>query len=708
MKVTESSTKHASQIRISLTSSFTDEVVESPMKFWADKFDYELVLKFSPYRQVFQQLIDSNSVLNNHHSDARVVSLRIEDWLRDQSISGHNAVQSYLSDNIEAFCNYIKEGEGYASSPIFVFITENSPSCSITKEMQLGFEEKIKNGLSNTNNVFVSTSEDIRQLYPVENYYDEQRDKLGHIPFTEEYYTALGTAIFRKVYTSLRSPYKVIVLDCDNTLWGGVCGESGPNGIKLSKPFRYLQSFMLKQKNVGKILCLCSKNVEEDVDKVFDTRSDMILTENDIVASKINWVPKSANIKELSYELNLGLDSFIFIDDNPVECAEVRSQCPEVLTLNLPEKAEDIPSFLNNVWAFDALSTTTEDKNRTKLYKDNIRRTGFKSSASSMRDFIEGLNLNVEIRMPADDELSRVSQLTLRTNQFNFTTIRRTEQEVRDLFKSGYTCKICRVKDRFGDYGLVGVMIYKTSGQCLELDSLMLSCRVLGRGVEHKMLRSLGEEAQKNNLTSIKINFSPTSKNLPAKKFLDSVKNTEDSLLFSTEYLLNLEYDPESHTSEDGQTTKDSSSQEMSSGSRSDGGLTFEMIGKELNSVSSIQNKIKPKNISNGVGFKTNSQRSDEEVEKMITEIWKGVLEVDEVGPGQHFFDVGGTSLKAVEVLSNLNEAFSKNFTVVSLFEHSTIHSLVQLVQNKSSSNDEFSAIKNRAATRRQRFRSRR
>jgi len=251
-------------------------------------------------------------------------------------------------------------------------------------------------------------------------------------------------------------------------------------------------------------------------------------------------------------------------------------------------------------------------------------------------------------------------------------------------------------------------MIYKTSVNYLELDSLMLSCRVLGRGVEHKMLRSLGEEALKNNLPSVKVNFSSTSKNLPAKNFLDSVKNGSDSLLFSTEHLLELEYDPESRTAEETQAGKNSSKRESSSVSKKDSSLIFELIGKELQSASSIQNKIKPKKIGNGVGFTASADKSDEEVERIITSIWKSVLEIEQVRPNQHFFDVGGTSLKAVEVLSNLNETFNKNFTVVSLFEHSTIHSLVHMVQGKPASGDEFSEIKNRAATRRQRFRSRR
>ncbi|MDZ7807370.1 MAG: HAD-IIIC family phosphatase [Gracilimonas sp.] len=685
-----------------------EELFRPSLKFWADKFNYESDISFSPYGQVFQQLIDKKSVLNDPQANARVVCLRIEDWLRDLSVSDDEEIHNYLTDNVDAFCNYVKEAKGYSSAPLFIFITENSPVSNITGEMQAGFENRIKASLSNENNVFVSTSEDIRKQYPVDNYYDEQRDTLGHIPFTEEYFVALGTTVFRKIQAQQRSPFKVIVLDCDNTLWGGVCGESGPEGIILSEPFRYLQSFMLDQKDSGKILCLCSKNVQEDVDKVFSGRKDMVLTEKDIVASKINWQPKSTNIKELSEELSLGLDSFIFIDDNPVECAEVRSQCPGVMTLNLPENPEEIPSFLDHVWAFDQLTTTSEDKSRTKLYQENIRRSGFKSSTSSMKDFIAGLNLEVEIREPDEEEISRVSQLTYRTNQFNFTTIRRSEKEIKDLMESGYSCKICRVKDRFGDYGLVGVLIFTIREEYLELDSLMLSCRVLGRGVEHKMLQSLAREAKNKDLSSVKINFESTKKNLPAGKFLESVKNGEDSLQFSTDYLINLEYDPVDHDQEGEQVKSDPLTEVSRDESITNNDTLVELIGKELNSALSILNEIRPNKNGRDHLSKGTGKMSDAEVEKLITEIWEDVLGSNGIRSDQHFFDVGGTSLKAVEVLSGLNETFSKNLTVVSLFEHSTIQSLVELVQDRPSSNDGLNKILDRAVTRRERFRARR
>ena len=164
----------------------------------------------------------------------------------------------------------------------------------------------------------------------------------------------------------------------------------------------------------------------------------------------------------MAQELNLGLDSFIFLDDNPLECAEVRSGCPDVLTLQLPSE-EDIAKFLDHVWAFDRLKVTSEDQQRTVMYKQEIERVRFQAQALTVEEFLEGLNLQVKLSKPSRAQLSRVAQLTQRTNQFNFTTVRRTEAQIQHLPRDGLECRVVEVSDRFGDYGLVGVMIFGAS-----------------------------------------------------------------------------------------------------------------------------------------------------------------------------------------------------------------------------------------------------
>ena len=198
--------------------------------------------------------------------------------------------------------------------------------------------------------------------------YDSLRDELAHIPFTEEHFASIALAIVRKVH-ALRVPaHKVLVLDCDNTLWHGVVGEDGIDGIAIPPAQIDLQRFAIDQQANGTLVCLASKNAERDVLDVFENRADMMLKLENIVAHRINWRSKPENISSLAEELGLGLDSFVFIDDNPVECAQVKAALPQVVTLQLPPDAA-VPQFLAHLWVFDKVSVTLEDTRRTKMYQ---------------------------------------------------------------------------------------------------------------------------------------------------------------------------------------------------------------------------------------------------------------------------------------------------------------------------------------------------
>jgi FkbH-like protein len=395
-----------------------------------------------------------------------------------------------------------------------------------SNEWQLLFnqvEEKLFNELEFINSVNIIKADNYNTKYNVKKIFDPIRDKMGHVPYTTEYYNMLGTLIKRRFYQLKNKPYKVIVLDCDNTLWQGICGEVGAKGVTIEEPYAKFHEFLIKQNQQGVLLCLCSKNVPEDVWKVFDENKGMKLAKEHITDSKINWLPKSQNIKELAKTLNLGLDSFIFIDDNPVECGEVRANCPEALTIQWPDFPHEKLQLINHLWVLDHYIITKEDKMRTKLYQANVARVQLQEESNNFRDFINSLNLKVEIKAMIKDNLPRVSQLTQRTNQFNFTTIRRKLQEVEELVNNGYECLTVEVEDRFGAYGLVGVMIFKKEKTTLVVDTFLLSCRVLGRGVEHKMMSKLGEIGKELSLENVNIRFNETAKNLPAKKFLEEI-----------------------------------------------------------------------------------------------------------------------------------------------------------------------------------------
>jgi FkbH-like protein len=344
------------------------------------------------------------------------------------------------------------------------------------------------------------------------------------VPYTPAFYTALGTMLARKIRALRSAPHKVVVLDCDETLWGGVCGEVGAAGVELGGPRRALQEFILAQAERGMLVCLCSRNNEEDVREVFRCRPEMVLRPEHFAARRINWRPKSENLRELAEELRLGLDSFIFIDDDPVVCMEVRANCPEVLTLQLPSDPERIPTFLRHVWAFDRLKLTAEDRRRTALYRQHAEREDLRRGAQSLADFLAAIELKVRISALAPEHLPRVAQLTERTNQFNCTTVRRTEAEIQRLCQAeGYECLVAEVSDRFGDYGLVGVAIFRPAAEAVEVDTLLLSCRALGRNVEHRLLARVGELALARGLGRVDVPFVPTPKNQPALDFLTQV-----------------------------------------------------------------------------------------------------------------------------------------------------------------------------------------
>jgi len=368
---------------------------------------------------------------------------------------------------------------------------------------------------------------------------------LGKIPYTEEYFCALATALVRYAYSLFMPPYKVVVLDCDNTLWKGICGEDGPSGVEIDPPRRTLQEFLLQQRDSGMLLCMASKNNEQDVLDVFQQHPEMPLNLHHFISWRINWDSKADGLISLSKELGLGLDSFIFVDDNPKESAEVSERLPEVLSLTLPTQIEEPPHFLDHIWAFDHAVVTEEDRNRnvyygqTQKFGNEIRKT------TNLADFIANLQLHVNLVPLVPETLPRAAQLTQRTNQFNFTTIRRSEADLQILLTDGiHECFTVTVSDRFGDYGLVGLLIFSVHDTDLVIDTFLLSCRVLGRGVEHRVMAWLGEAALARNARFIDSAFVHTKKNSPARQFLESIG---PALRFAAESLRGLTWNPRKH-----------------------------------------------------------------------------------------------------------------------------------------------------------------
>jgi len=327
---------------------------------------------------------------------------------------------------------------------------------------------------------------------------------------------------------------KCLVLDLDNTLWGGVVGEDGPHGIALGheapgNAYRALQEVILDLWKRGVILAVNSKNNEADAMEALERHPEMILRPRHFAALRINWRDKAANLESIAAELNIGLDSLVFLDDNPAECALVRSRLPQVLTVQLPRDPARYRETLLRLTDFDALTLTEEDRQRGQLYAQRrerqeweARRAGANggangAAADNLDDYLGELGLVVAVA-PADEfTIPRVAQLIGKTNQFNLTTRRHNEAAVRAFARSAdHAVYTVRVEDRFGDHGLTGVAIVATAGDVWEIDTLLLSCRVLGRGVETALLSALAAAARASGARALRGQFIPTAKNAPA------------------------------------------------------------------------------------------------------------------------------------------------------------------------------------------------
>lgn len=679
--------------KVVITASFTAQPIKLTLDFWINKLELETKVEFAPYSQIFQELMDKNSLTLGNKQGFNILLLKIEDlYQSNQTYSSSDLSNSLITSAIENNLNNLLEliiSRAKESIVPYIFVLCPSSPKSLklpaSQEFLIKMQNLVLDKLQNINGLHLITHQEINEFYLVKDYYDEQSDKGGHIPYSPLFFTSLATILVRRIYRIKAKSRKVIVLDCDQTLWQGVCGEDGSLGVKIDSPSKALQNFVLSQYQEGMLICLCSKNNEEDVLEVFNKNAEMILSLEHITSYRINWKHKSDNLSSLAEELKLGLDSFIFIDDDSLECGQIELVYPQVLTLLLPKDRKTIPNFLNHIWDFDHLKLTEEDKRRSLLYKENQARESFSKQTKSLTEFLEQLNLEVNINSIKPEQIQRVAQLTQRTNQFNFTAITRNENEVEQISKN-FQILVTEVKDRFGDYGLVGAIIFELGKEALRIDTFLLSCRALGRGVEHKMAAKLGEIAGFHKLNYIEIPYNETSKNKPAKEFLlnifsDYKQLTSKGIIFKipSDFIAKLTYNPveSAATREEALSIKN----------------TEQVITAKSKVVIEIANNLStPEEIL----FMLQSQKTlrpnlaieflepQSEVEKKVAQIWAEALGLKEIGLNDNFFDLGGHSFLATQIASKLSKEFNFEVPILAFFEKPTIATLAKLISQQN------------------------
>jgi FkbH-like protein len=343
---------------------------------------------------------------------------------------------------------------------------------------------------------------------------------LSRTPVSAANQPVLARHLVRTLRGALRPSAKCLVLDLDNTVWGGVIGDDGVGGIHLGddhpgKAFKELQRAALGLRDRGILLAICSKNDAAVVHEALATHPEMLLKLKDFAATRINWNPKSKNLREIATELNIGLDSLVFFDDNPVERAEVSEGAPEVHVVDVPADPALYVRALCDVVAFDVPTLTAEDRLRAQSYQAQIERRESEAQAGSLDEFLPSLQMEVEIGSWGAMTAQRIAQLVIKTNQFNTTTRRCTEPELAALHEAGLGVYWLRLTDRYGDMGLIAVAVLTAEGKDAVIHSLVLSCRAANRGIEQTLLAYLAKKARGLGYERLIGEFIPTPKNSP-------------------------------------------------------------------------------------------------------------------------------------------------------------------------------------------------
>lgn len=383
-------------------------------------------------------------------------------------------------------------------------------------------------------------------------FYSKKMWYVGSMPYSFKGLDALGTLIETYISAIKGKKKKCLALDLDNTLWGGVIAEDGVEGISLSnhkEGARYYdaQKLLKRMKEQGVMLAVLSKNNISDVEPVF-SHPFMVLQKSDFADYEINWESKAENIVKMAERLNIGLDSFVFLDDNAAEREEMSARHPEVITAPFPKDSSLLPDTIRKIYDdwFLSLEITAEDVKKTDMYRAERARKEMKSSSISVNDYLKKLEMKLVFHRMKEKEENRVVQLINKTNQFNLTTKRYSFEDVISLSRNSdiFTASLI---DKYGDEGLIAVLIVKYSEDVATIDSFLMSCRVMGRKVEDEIFSLLKKHCEFNGVNKIKAEYIKTQKNVPVENLFERLGFTVvSSSPERKEYIINADMLPES------------------------------------------------------------------------------------------------------------------------------------------------------------------
>ena len=524
-------------LKVALLSSFSSEFLHAPLIAYGLANGLSIEIYQAGFGQFQQEILNPESGLYAFGPDVVILSVEGKDWapaiyrgyVSNLEI-GFGDELSRLRDEITRLVNSFR---ARFSSSLLVhnFAAPIWPQMGIldwrVAEGQNGIVQKINDVLieqtRNNEGVYLVDYASLVNRFGAINWYDDRMAQFAGAPIRGSMLPHLVVEYMKFFRALSGQTKKCLVVDLDDTLWGGIVGEVGPTAIHLGpiypgSAFVAFQEAILNLQKRGVLLAVASKNNQSDVDEVFAGHPHMVLKKEDFSALKINWQPKSQSLSEIAQQLNIDLEHLVFVDDNPVECEEVAIALPMVRTLCLPKQPEYYVRTLMEEGLFDGLSFSAEDLKRGALYQQRDQAESLRAHSGSLEDFYRNLEMKLVISRVTKSTLSRTVQLTQKTNQITVTTFRYNEADIKSrMADSSWLLATVAAADRFGDNGIVGVMMARFDSEYLDVDTLLLSCRVAGRTVETAMLAYLCESAVAKRIKKIRGRIIPTPKNMPAR-----------------------------------------------------------------------------------------------------------------------------------------------------------------------------------------------
>ena len=525
--------------RLFIPRSFTVEPVVPLLRAAGFVNGIDLVVQVGDFNAYVQEILDQDSRLYSFAPDVAILAVQTRDvapalWDGYAWLTAEEA-KTVVEGVVANFRDWVLAFRSNSQAALVLHTLEAPPLPAqgiLDSQLALSqvsalqqINQQLRCLAAKHPGVYVLDYDALVARYGRTRWYDESKWLTMRLPIAADHLIHLANEWLRFVHPLVGRTCKALVTDLDNTLWGGVIGEDGMEGIQLGSEypgaaFQAVQRVMLDFYERGILLAVCTKNNLADAIEALDNHPGMLLRPEHFAALRINWRDKAENLREIAAELNIGIDALAFLDDNAVERERIRSELPEVTVIELPDEPMEFARVLRNTPVFERLGLTEEDKERGRYYAEQRQRVEFEHSASTLEDFYKSLTQEVKIAPASNETLVRVAQLTQKTNQFNLTTRRYSEQQIAELVTSvDWRVYTASVTDRFGDNGLVSVIITRDSDEVCDIDTFLMSCRVVGRTVETAILSFLAQSALSRGMKRLQGWYIPTKKNELVKDF---------------------------------------------------------------------------------------------------------------------------------------------------------------------------------------------